>query len=245
MRHMLYCCVLLFAGPAIGQDESFAQKKSRLDAYRERMAGDVVRCESEEGRTRQCSVETHGSVKLLRQVSDSACIEGKTWGYSRNGIWVTAGCRADFATGYGGRRDAQARDTLRCESSDGRWHLCPLKAPGEVELVQQLSRSSCIRDMSWGRDKRGVWVAQGCRGEFRVAGGVRDPAEDSGYGRGPDFLRCESKGGNERRCPIQVGEGVKMVKQLSHSACIQNQSWGWDEEGVWVRSGCRAEFEVR
>jgi len=242
---MLYCCVLLFASPAAGQGEALAQEKSRLDVYRERLPGDVVRCESEEGRTRQCSVETYGSVKLLQQLSDSTCVEGQTWGFSRNGIWVTAGCRADFVTGYGGRGNAQARDVLRCESSDGRWHLCPLKAQGDVELVRQLSRSSCIRDMSWGRDKRGVWVAQGCRGEFRVAGGIRDPNADSGYGRGPGFLRCESKGGAERRCPVRVGESVKMVRQLSHSACIQDQSWGWDEEGVWVRSGCRAEFEVR
>ncbi|TKR33143.1 DUF3011 domain-containing protein [Luteimonas gilva] len=244
MRHMLYCCVLLLAAPMVGAGEARAQSGSKLDEYRERLPSDVIRCESEEGRTRQCTAETNGSVKLLRQLSDSACTEGQTWGYSRNGVWVTQGCRGEFAVGFGAK-SAAGRDVMRCESADGRWHLCPLKAPGQVELIKQLSRSPCIRDMSWGRDNRGVWVAQGCRGEFRVAGGVRSEAEDTRYGQGPDFVRCESKGGNERRCPVAVGESVRMVRQLSNSACIQDQSWGWDREGVWVRSGCRAEFEVR
>lgn len=243
MRYLLYCCVLLFA-PLAGDGQARAQNDDDLNRARERLPADVVRCESEEGRTRQCSVETYDSVKLLRQLSDSACTEGKTWGYSRNGIWVTEGCRGEFATGYGVSRNP-GRDILRCESADGRWHLCPLKAQGEVELAKQLSRSPCIRDMSWGRDNRGVWVARGCRGEFRVAGGERSAEEDTRYGQGPDFLRCESKGGLERRCPIAVSERVKMVRQLSNSACIQDQSWGWDREGVWVKGGCRAEFEVR
>jgi hypothetical protein len=38
-------------------------------------------------------------VRLFRQRSDAACVMGQTWGYDENGIWVSGGCRADFATG--------------------------------------------------------------------------------------------------------------------------------------------------
>ncbi len=79
MRYLLYCCVLLFAAPFAGESEARAQSDGKLDEYRERLPSDVIRCESEEGRTRQCPVETYGSVKLLRQLSDSACTEGTTW----------------------------------------------------------------------------------------------------------------------------------------------------------------------
>lgn len=239
---MLYCGVLLLLGSFAGQNEARAQ-----DEYEDKIPSGVVRCESDDGRTRQCATDTQGGVRMLRQLSDSACVEGQTWGFSGNGIWVTQGCRAEFVTGYGGRRSAASdRGIFRCESGDGRWHLCPLKAPGRVDLVRQLSRSTCVRDLSWGRDNRGVWVARGCRGEFRVAGGWRGDEEDTRYGEsGVDFLRCESKGGNERRCPARVDESVRMLRQLSNTACIEDQTWGWDGNGVWVRGGCRAEFEVR
>ena len=67
--------------------------------------GQVIRCESNDGRTRECSTNG-GRVVLERQHSRTACIEGRTWGYGRNGIWVSQGCRADFrVVGYGGGYD--------------------------------------------------------------------------------------------------------------------------------------------
>jgi hypothetical protein len=33
---------------------------------------------------------------LVRQRSGSPCIEGRTWGRDRSGVWVDRGCRADF-----------------------------------------------------------------------------------------------------------------------------------------------------
>jgi hypothetical protein len=36
------------------------------------------------------------SVQIQRKLSDSPCIQGSTWGWDRQGIWVDRGCRADF-----------------------------------------------------------------------------------------------------------------------------------------------------
>ena len=59
----------------------------------------VVRCESKDGRTRTCGMDTRYGVTIVNQYSQSPCIEGSTWGADRNRVWVTRGCRADFAAG--------------------------------------------------------------------------------------------------------------------------------------------------
>lgn len=45
-----------------------------------------------------CSVDVgrHGRVYVRRQTSSSACIEGRTWGWNRAGVWVDRGCSAEF-----------------------------------------------------------------------------------------------------------------------------------------------------
>jgi hypothetical protein len=57
------------------------------------------RCESSNSRTRYCQVDTRYGVELVRQLSNSACIEGRSWGVNRDGVWVSRGCRAEFALG--------------------------------------------------------------------------------------------------------------------------------------------------
>lgn len=61
----------------------------------------VVRCESRDYRERTCGANTSGGVRLVRQLGDAACREGRTWGTTRGGIWVSNGCRADFEVGGG------------------------------------------------------------------------------------------------------------------------------------------------
>ena len=64
----------------------------------------IVSCNSDGYRERYCPVDTRGGVRLVRQVSNNKgpCIEGRSWGYDRRGIWVTNGCRAEFEVGYAG-----------------------------------------------------------------------------------------------------------------------------------------------
>jgi hypothetical protein len=60
--------------------------------------GGTFRCESTDNRTRYCNVDTRYGVSLVRQLSRSACIEGRSWGATREGVWVSRGCRAEFST---------------------------------------------------------------------------------------------------------------------------------------------------
>ena len=66
----------------------------------------VIRCSSNDGRRNTCVVDTSGGVRLLRQISGSPCVEGRTWGWDRRGVWVDQGCRADFDIGAGRERRA-------------------------------------------------------------------------------------------------------------------------------------------
>ncbi|MDR2992161.1 MAG: DUF3011 domain-containing protein [Burkholderiaceae bacterium] len=59
--------------------------------------GPVVRCESINGRYRECRTPFRGPAMLVRQLSDTRCIPGRTYGTARSGrIWVRNGCRGDF-----------------------------------------------------------------------------------------------------------------------------------------------------
>jgi hypothetical protein len=89
---------------------------------------------------------------------------------------VTQGCRAEFEVygrgnggnwgNNGGNWGGNNARTFRCESEKGRTRTCGVDGR-RVELVRQLSSSACIEGRTWGRDNRGVWVTDGCRGEFR------------------------------------------------------------------------------
>jgi len=69
--------------------------------YNGNYSGQQFYCASDDMRRHYCSANTGGGVQMLRQRSDAACIQGRTWGYDRRGVWVDRGCRADFATGTG------------------------------------------------------------------------------------------------------------------------------------------------
>lgn len=58
-----------------------------------------MRCESDDFRYRFCQVDLgrKGRVELIRQVSNTRCVRGRTWGTNRAGIWVDGGCAADFS----------------------------------------------------------------------------------------------------------------------------------------------------
>ncbi len=212
-------------------------------------SGGIIRCESNDGRTRECTTGG-GRVVLERQISSSACIEGRSWGYSRNGIWVSQGCRADFRVvgdyrgdNYGGNHgpDRYGNDQqVRCESNDGRNRTCPMDTRGGVRLIRQISRTACIEGRTWGINRVGVWVTDGCRADFRAGGNNYG----NNYGIGGRVFRCESHDGRTRECAANTRAGVQLVRQLSDAACVQGRSWGYSRNGIWVSNGCRAEFRA-
>ena len=101
------------AQAAYGYQGGYNDGRSGYDNYR-----DVVRCESRNGRTNYCRIDTRGGVRLVAQTSQTACIRGRTWGVSGNSLWVSRGCRGRFASsGHGDSRYGYGDDRYR----DGRY----------------------------------------------------------------------------------------------------------------------------
>ncbi|RPE81501.1 DUF3011 domain-containing protein [Vulcaniibacterium tengchongense] len=219
---------------------------------------DVVRCDSNDGRYRECAADTRLGVRLLRQYSKASCIEGRSWGVRRGAVWVDDGCRAEFQLGRGwgggGPDSGYGGDvgrTVRCDSNDGRYRQCPI-GRGRAVLVRQHSRSPCIEGRSWGQRGGDVWVSNGCRAEFASRGGWGGypghggrPDGDwrPGWGE-PRTLYCGSDDRRHRRCDVGIRRDARLIRQMSKSPCVEGRSWGWDRAGLWVDEGCRGEFEV-
>ncbi len=132
------------------------------------------------------------------------------------------------------------------ESKDGKRVYKRVDHEGRIRLVRQLSDKPCREGRTWGSDRNGIWVDEGCRAIFsyNTKGG-----NDSGWNRpGTGFdtrkVKVESNGKRETR-RIDTSGGVKLIKRLSDKPCIQGRTWGYDRNSIWVDNGCRAEFEVR
>lgn len=151
------------------------------------------------------------------------------------------------------------RGVILCESIDFRDNYCPVNTRGGVRLLRQVSKSHCYEGETWGYDRRGIWVTQGCAGEFEIGGGSRgfgadhgyaprhDP-HDQGYGRGRrgggQHIVCESRDYHYNYCAVHIGRDVDLVAQFSKTECRHGRTWGWDRGGIWVDRGCGGEFVV-
>ncbi|ROU06001.1 DUF3011 domain-containing protein [Lysobacter enzymogenes] len=233
---------------AAGAGAAFAVPATAEPAGERLYGGNLLRCASEGEDTVRCPADTRGGVRLVRRTSGKPCVEGTSWGADRGGVWVAQGCAADFLLGRGGSGGDSTRGArvIKCESLGGRWNHCPARSEDGVALAQQLSKQPCLRNQTWGTDRSGVWVAGGCRGEFRLLGAQPEdePAASAAADDGRKLIKCESLDRRARRCDGDTGSGVRMVKQLSKTECVEGRSWGFDAHGVWVEGGCRAEFEL-
>ena len=130
---------------------------------------------------------------------------------------------------------------VRCESQNNTRETCRADARGRMVLVnQQLSDNPCILGRSWGvsGDRDEIWVDNGCRAEFQVGGST---VASTAFGRS---VICESQNNTKSRCPVDTSYGVQLARQISDSGCVRGTDWGFDENGIWVDNGCRAEFAL-
>lgn len=73
------------------------------DPWRRRYGRDrteQIQCNSQGYRYNTCATRSRGrivTIQLIRQLSKTRCVYGRTYGVSGNSIWVDQGCRGDFA----------------------------------------------------------------------------------------------------------------------------------------------------
>jgi hypothetical protein len=58
------------------------------------------------------------------------------------------------------------------------------------------------------------------------------------------ILTCSSNNGKRNWCYGKTANGVRLVRQISGSPCIQGTSWGYGTVAIWVDHGCRADFAL-
>jgi hypothetical protein len=205
-------------------------------------SGQRITCSSDNGKRNWCDIGGRRDAQLVRQISGSACIQGETWGVDGRGLWVDRGCRAEFVIG----RAPPMPQVITCSSNDGRRNWCDIGGRRDIRLSRQISGSACIQGSTWGVDNRGVWVDRGCRAEFVFGGGggggggYRPPPPPP-----PQIITCSSNNGKRNWCDTGGSRDIRFNRQISGSACIEGQTWGIDNRGLWVDRGCRAEFRVR
>lgn len=164
---------------------------------------------------------------------------------------------AQWQPGPGWDRDID----VRCASDGYQYNMCQVDTGrgSDVRLVSQVSKTRCIEGRTWGWNRAGIWVDQGCEGVFRVQrrwsggdGGHHGGGGGGDWRPGPDWdrairVRCASNGFQYNMCQVDTGRGsdVTIAKQISKTRCMEGRNWGWNRAGIWVDQGCEAEFVVQ
>jgi hypothetical protein len=216
-----------------------------------------VTCSSERGGRTYCQAETGSGVQLLHQISTAVCRKGYSWDKDGNGIWVDHDCKADFAIGELGMlgslidngKDYKQTRVFECSADDKKKHFCQADTRGGLRLTKGTPK--CVYGKTWGYDAGDVWVERGCNAEFEVGGAASyKPPEVPGTGHvwgagnGLKQVTCESPDGSKKYCEADTGLGVVMVKDLSGSACVRDETWGFERRGIWVAKGCKGVFDT-
>src|SRR6185312_10102645 len=176
----------------------------------------ALTCASEDGHRHYCATDTRGGVTMQRQRSKSACVQGSTWGFDQQGVWVDRGCRADFIVNTRQVDSAWDRNKDRDHDHD--------------------------RDHDGDHDRDRNHDRDGDHDRFAD----RDHDRDHDRGREETMqLTCSSEDGGRHYCESDIQGTATMLRQRSGSACRQGYSWGNDRRGIWVDHGCRADFELR
>ena len=219
-----------------------------------------VICSSIDNRYSECAVPFRGTAVITQQISQSACIEGRTWGQKPGAVWVNRGCRARFGitrTGNTGPLPPGNNRMVVCQSNRDRYRECDTGFRGRVQLVNRLNNSqACIEGRSWGQREGVVWVRNGCRAQFQSVGrgGPRDDNYGDNIGDNNNWRRddnysvtCSSIDGRRSLCAWDPRYGnPRLVERMSSNNCTEGRDWGYDNRGqLWVDAGCRARFGYR
>ena len=73
---------------------------------------------------------------------------------------------------------------VTCVSIGDQHQHCPANTTAGIVMLRQSSETSCLLGRNWGYDAEGVWVSEGCGGEFATGSTARSaaaPAEANAY----------------------------------------------------------------
>jgi Lon protease-like protein len=100
-------------------------------------------------------------------------------------------------------------------------------------------------------------VSNGCRAEFRILGrrGGRynyndrnrnnDRRGNTSYvANSGQVIHCDSTGDGRIYCHSEANRRFRL-NRARYGNCVEGQTWGMDDHGLWVSGGCRADFNYQ
>jgi hypothetical protein len=149
-----------------GHDRDHDGRRDRDPEFRGWGESYMVYCPSDDMGRAWCPADARFGVRMIRQRSQAACVEGQTWGYGKRGIWVDRGCRADFRVTGDWQKNAAA--LIYCPSDYMQRAFCPVDTRDGVFIIRQRSEADCVFNRTWGYDRDRIWVDRGCRADFEI-----------------------------------------------------------------------------
>jgi hypothetical protein len=205
-------------------------------------------CESPNFRLRECRTNDWRDARLVRQISNTRCEQGRNWDIRRGVLWVDQGCAGVFAEarggpggGWGGGPGGPGNQQVRCDSPRNGFRECQVGNNWRgARLVRQTSNAACVEGRSWGFNRGSIWVDRGCAGVFEPGrGGGGSAGGPGGPGR---TMSCNSRDNRRQECRAIGWNGARLVRQTSRAQCIENRTWGFRRDMIWVDQGCAADF---
>ena len=185
---------------ARGGDGEYEMRQRGYTSVRTEKAGDSSYTYWRESRSYRCVTvrTTDGRYQSIVYVPDSDC----------------GGGQAQTQGSAGGQ-------VITCSSQGHDHTYCAADTSGGVTLVQQLSHSGCWENDTWGYDRRGIWVANGCRAEFRL-GRSGYAASDSYYHNSGSSSRYDAYDGRDSQKTAAIAAGAAVAAGLIAAAAQQH-----------------------
>ena len=161
----------------------------------------------------------------------------------------------NFSDGHSHCSSGQGSGRTYCQSGGAFAYANPLQM-----------NSQCVQNRTWGVTQYGLWVSNGCAGEWEIK---REGGPLNTFQGGPDYDRdhrgpgwdrppayyagnfrdghshCSANRGSER-IYCQSNGAFRYANPLQmNSACVQNRTWGVNQYGLWVTNGCAGEWEIK
>jgi hypothetical protein len=224
----------------------------------------VFTCSSDDGRLHSCRVNTDAPIQFVRQRSDAQCVQGQTYGIDRGGVWVTNGCRADFAVvnnnqtynqgaynndGYynqgtynNGRENDHDRDDQGYRDENGNWHRG--RHHHDRDNNGTYSQNNPYNN---GRYNNGTYSQQGTyQGPYNNGGYVGSSQNIKYYGTFDNGIAtCQARDDQPQTYCSTYGALSNATVIQQNGNCVRGRTWDINRDGLWVAGNCSGKFQVQ
>jgi hypothetical protein len=81
-----------------------------------------------------------------------------------------------------------ADNRITCESQPGERQYCPADMSAGVALAKSMGSVPCLLGKTWGYDDSGIWVSEGCSGEFIAGPAAQEPNQGQKKDKTPEYI---------------------------------------------------------